>query len=106
MSIISHGWKTTPFFNNQKRIYFKTFLKKYKPLTERYWEETLETFWVNDSRFAEQMNKPNGDRNVWTIHDEDGYQFIQSGYHLVNRIDFLITENQWEENTHIQIPFN
>jgi len=98
MSIISHGWKTTPFFNNQKRIYFKTFVKKYKPLEK--W------FWVNDNEFIELMNRPNGDRHVWTIHDEDGYQFIQSGYHLVNRIDFLITENQWEENTHIQIPFN
>jgi len=111
MPIISHGWETTPFFDNQKRIYFKTFEKKYKPLKQNigseyqpYWDMKL--FWVNDERFIEQMNKPNGDRNVWTIHDEDGYQFIQSGYHLVNRIDFFITENQWEENTHIQIPYN
>tara|TARA_R100001082_G_scaffold98289_3_gene66512 strand:+ start:464 stop:760 length:297 start_codon:yes stop_codon:yes gene_type:complete len=98
MPVISHGWETTPFFTNQKRIYYKTFVKKYKPLEE--W------FWVNDDKFIEQMNKPNGDRNVWTIHDEDGYRYIQSGYHLVNRIDFFITENQWEKYTHIQIPFN
>jgi rubrerythrin len=38
-------------------------------------------------------------RRVWTIVEADGRMFYESGYHLVNRMGYLITEKETEEGT-------
>ena len=45
--------------------------------------------------------------NVWTIIEgDDDTIFITSGIHLVNRIGYLITEEEWTEETEIEIIFD
>jgi len=36
-------------------------------------------------------------QNVWTWWDVDGGSQLVAGYHIVNRIGYFITENQWQE---------
>lgn len=44
--------------------------------------------------------------NVWTIVEgENNDIFILSGFHLVNRIGYLITEEPWEEETEVSCDF-
>jgi hypothetical protein len=35
------------------------------------------------------------EQNVWTYVDSDNGTAIIAGYHLVNRIGYFITENEW-----------
>lgn len=41
--------------------------------------------------------------NVWTIIEEDGKMYILSGYHVVNRLGYLITETPYETEDNINI---
>jgi len=36
-------------------------------------------------------------RRVWTIVESDGRMYYESGYHIVNRIGYFITEEDYEE---------
>jgi hypothetical protein len=36
-------------------------------------------------------------QNIWTWWDVDGGSELVAGYHLVNRIGYFITEEQWTE---------
>ena len=42
-------------------------------------------------------------RNVWTEMDGDNGVYIVNGYHLVNRIQYYITEEAWNEGEDIAI---
>lgn len=45
--------------------------------------------------------------NVWTIIEgDDDSMFIVSGVHLVNRIGYLITREEWEGETEVEIEFD
>lgn len=38
-------------------------------------------------------------RTVWTVVDgDDGQRYIIAGYHVVNRIFYYITEQEWESD--------
>jgi hypothetical protein len=58
--------------------------------------------------FGEELDyvrmKAQKGNNVWTIieGDEDS-MFIVSGVHLVNRIGYLITREEWEGETEVEI---
>ena len=42
-------------------------------------------------------------KKVWTLEDIGGQLIICAGYHLVNRINYFITEVEWEdENIEVQ----
>jgi hypothetical protein len=45
-------------------------------------------------------------RKVWTILDCDGSLYIVSGYHFVNRLNYLITEEEFEEDVDIEIKLD
>jgi hypothetical protein len=50
--------------------------------------------------FGEELeyvkNKPN--KNIWTIVDTDGDDLlILAGFHFVNRLGYLITNEEWED---------
>lgn len=38
-------------------------------------------------------------KKVWTIIEAEGKWYISAGFHVVNRIGFLITEKEWEKET-------
>jgi hypothetical protein len=91
----SRGYEVTEFRDNWKTIYSKTFYKKYIPIHEN--------MWVDDKEFIETMKKPDGERYIWTIGEEDGNYYVTSGYHWVNRLGFIITKNKWEHDMNIQV---
>jgi len=93
--MISRGFKLTDFRNKWKTIYSKTFFNKYIPIHE--------DVWVDDKEFIETMNKPDGERYIWTIGEQDCVWYVTSGYHLVNRIGFIITKNKWEYDMNIEV---
>jgi len=50
-----------------------------------------------------QMKAQKGN-NVWTIIEgDDDTMFIFSGVHLVNRMGYLITREEWTEETEVEI---
>ena len=93
--MISRGYELTDFRNKWKTIYSKTFLNKYIPIHE--------DVWVDDKEFIETMKKPEGERYIWTIGEQDCVWYVTSGYHWVNRIGFIITKNKWEHDMSIEV---
>ena len=93
--MISRGYRVTEFRNKWKTIYSKTFFNKYIPIHE--------DVWVDDKEFIETMKKPEGERYIWTVGEEDGTWYVTSGYHLVNRIGFIICKNKWEDDSNIHV---
>lgn len=47
-----------------------------------------------------QQQKP---ANIWTVIDTELYPEIISGFNIVNRIGYLITEKPWEDNVCYEI---
>ena len=92
--MISRGFTVTPFRDKWKTIYSKTFYNKYIPI--------LDNLWVDDKEFIETMNKPDGEQYIWTLGHEESF-YVTSGYHLVNRIGFIITKNKWENDMNIEV---
>ena len=62
--MLSRGYKVTEFRDKWKTIYSKTFFNKYIPIHE--------DVWVDDKEFIKAMKKPEGERYIWTIGEEDG----------------------------------
>ena len=92
--MISRGFTVTPFRDKWKTIYSKTFYNKYIPIHDN--------LWVDDKEFIETMNKPDGEQYIWTLGHEESF-YVTSGYHLVNRIGFIITKNKWENDINIEV---
>ena len=92
--MISRGFTVTPFRDKWKTIYSKTFYNKYIPIHDN--------LWVDDKEFIETMNKPDGEQCIWTLGHEESF-YVTSGYHLVNRIGFIITKNKWENDINIEV---
>ena len=93
--MISRGYELTEFRDKWKTIYSKTFYNKYKPIHDG--------LWVDDKEFIKTIKKPDGERYIWTLAEEDGLWYVTSGYHWVNRIHFIITENKWENDININV---
>jgi len=55
----------------------------------------FETF-SEEREFVIEINKV-APRRVWTIVESDGRMYYESGYHIVNRIGYFITEEDYEE---------
>lgn len=70
--------------------------KAFKPIQnhisdDRGWDGLLFETFGDDIQFviAQPQNK------VWTWVDSDDGTYLINGYHLVNRIGYLVTENPW-----------
>jgi hypothetical protein len=73
---------------------------KYQPITNHitgYDEKHFETFGEEQDFVIAQPNE-----NVWTEVDGDEGTYIISGFHYVNRIQYYVTENPWEED--VEVP--
>jgi len=59
-------------------------------------------FETYDEELDHVKAQPNN--KVWTIVEgDDDTMFYLSGYHVVNRIGYLITEEEWEEETEVKL---
>jgi hypothetical protein len=64
------------------------------------WDNCMfETYGEEVDYVREQDNN-----NIWTIVEGDNdTMFIESGFHIVNRMGYLITEEKWDEETTVII---
>ena len=91
---------------------------KYDELTEdEFWEQyqPVQNHFIEDGSFDGCLFETYGEEVqyvlskidecvVWTIIDgDDDTRFISSGYHLVNRVGYLITENPYTKEMQIEI---
>lgn len=78
---------------------YEEFENKYQPLNNLlvkdapFGEKMFETYGPELDYVKDNINK----NTVWTILDCDGELYISAGYHIVNRIGYLITEIPWED---------
>lgn len=66
----------------------------------------FETFGEEVKYVVDIANDPAKTKTVWTItHGDNDTMFYSAGYHLVNRIGYLITEKEWETGVEeVEIP--
>ena len=73
--------------------------KHYKPLNL-----DQDYLWYTDKEFKNQLSKPDGIYNIWTVITNDSDQtVIVNGVHVVNRLGYIITENSWMEGDEIVV---
>lgn len=98
------------------KITLDQFEEKYKPIVNpqeagngtpaEWYFETYDTdSEIVQAILKEQSTKDNG-RHVWTVTESDGVIFIQSGKHLVNRLNYILTEVAFEEGESIEVTFD
>lgn len=70
------------------------FVETYKPIDASSQGDQI----VQTPEEAQALVKAKGlsDSNVWTIVDADGNLYASPGYHVVNRIGYVVTEKPWE----------
>jgi len=73
---------------------FSTFEKNYSPEIREDGTILFETY----GKDLERIMGTNS-QHVWTLVDCDGKLVIVAGYHLVNRMNYLVTKNQWRDGT-------
>lgn len=71
---------------------------------EEGYEGVMELFEPHLSRVA--AHNETHPKNVWTVFDgDDGNVLIEAGFHYVNRIQFFISNEEWEDPEEIYIWF-
>lgn len=84
---------------------------KYKPIKNQYAqkqegefvEDKFETY-GNDLDFVRSVNDVDP-KKVWTLVDgDDGNLYIVDGYHLVNRVNYFVTEVPFE-GKFMEVPY-
>lgn len=67
---------------------YETFEKTYKPIEQKEGSILLETYGDDLQKVRKTKNE-----NLWTLLDCDGKLIIASGYHFVNRLNYIVTKN-------------
>ncbi|RUP38220.1 MAG: hypothetical protein EKK63_12635 [Acinetobacter sp.] len=66
------------------------FIKRFEPVFDADTQETLKQFcWTNKSDMAE-IEKAKQSNTLWTMLDCEGKMYLSAGYHLVNRMFYVI----------------
>lgn len=79
---------------------YDIWFEKFKPETV----ESLETEDVSPRMYEtygedlEKIRKTNLGK-IWTLLDCDGELYLSPGFHIVNRLNYFICENDWDEKT-------
>jgi hypothetical protein len=84
---------TTP-----KRIREETWWKKFVPKKNHLnnkssWDGCMYETYGDELEFV--LTQP--DTHVWTFLQADDKHYVVSGYHLVNRLGYFVTEKPWVE---------
>ena len=86
------------------------FYKKFTPIKNHINNDAtfdgcfFDTF-DEEGEYINKMRKTNPNK-VWTITESDGIMSIESGYCFVNRLGYLITEEEVDENTEIVVELD
>lgn len=78
------------------------FIEKYKPVQNHIDNNAAFNGWMyetygNELDYIFELSK--NSKRVWTIigdDDDDDTLFYAAGFHLVNRLGFIVTENEYE----------
>lgn len=89
-----------------KRISFKKWVDEFHPLTTGPSEDPdevrmLETY---GDDLAEVLNSPSA--NIWTVVETDNGLWMISGYHIVNRFLYAITEKPVPKGVEYEIRWH
>ena len=78
--------------------YWETNFKPIKNTVSKYPDDSLIHFetYGDEVEAVKQAYEINP-KTIWTEVDGDSGTYIVAGYHFVNRINYYITENQWED---------
>jgi len=72
---------------------YSTFEKKYIPIENKDGDILYETYGKDVTKVLDTPVD-----HVWTIVDCDGKLVITAGYHIVNRMNYMITMKPWKNN--------
>jgi len=80
----------------------KEFFEKYTPMKNPIDNNAAFNGTMYET-FGEEMDFINiqNDKMIWTIIDEEDTMYILAGRHLVNRIGYIITKEEWENDEEI-----
>lgn len=42
-------------------------------------------------------------KHVWTILEDDGKLYYSSGYHFINRMGYLVTKEEWNDDIEVNL---
>jgi hypothetical protein len=74
--------------------------EKYKPIKNLLKQQEGFEGCIFDAYGAElEFVMTQNPKKIWTIMEENGALVYQAGYHLVNRIGYLVCEHEWENDT-------
>lgn len=87
----------------QKTMTYIQWVEKYKPITNP--DGSLKRYAVRGSEFNEiRMISEKSPGRVWTMFDDGETEWIASGIHFVNRMDYVLTEVALEDGiAHIDV---
>lgn len=87
----------------QKTMTYSQWVEKYKPITNP--DGSLKRYAVRGSEFNEiRMISEKSPGRVWTMLDDGETDWIASGIHFVNRMDYVLTEVALEDGIdHIDV---
>ena len=83
---------------DNKKLDYEDFLEKYTPIKNHLCQNAsfegcmFETFGEELSFIRTHALR----KCIWTVIDCDGWYGVTAGYHSINRIGYLITEQEWE----------
>ena len=81
--------------------------EKYQPIKnplneDAGWDGELFETYGDELEFVQEQDE----HYVWTWIDTDEGTSLITGYHLMDRIGYLITKNRWEEYCEIGVTFD
>lgn len=83
----------------QKEMTIDDFEKKYTSI-KNHFDDNASFDGCMFETFGEQLGyiyTQISNKKVWTIIDSDGWYGIIAGFHFINRLGFLVTEQEWEK---------
>ncbi|MCA3000347.1 MAG: hypothetical protein ING75_17300 [Rhodocyclaceae bacterium] len=88
---------------------WEDWIEKYKPITNPLddnasWDGFgFETYGPEIDYVREFGKKPGGELKAWTVVDVDGKLIVSSGFHFVNRLNYILTEVPFAEAEDIDV---
>jgi hypothetical protein len=88
---------------------WQDWVEKYKPITNHLDDNAsfdgfaFETYGPEIEYVREFGNKPGGELKIFTLLDVDGKIIVSSGFHFVNRLNYILTEEPFAEAEDIDV---
>ena len=86
---------------DNKELTYDDFLEKYTPLNNHFCRTAAHDGCMFET-FGHELDfvRACDPQHVWTLIDNnDGWYGVSAGLHFVNRIGYLITEEEWQDGT-------